>query len=232
MLKLTSAADGTPVKVVIVTLDNHLSGAVERAQKMLLREMPGVSIALHATSEWGDNPDALEACKNDIATGDIILATMLFMDDQIQAIQPALEARRDRCDAMIGMMSAGDVVKLTRVGQFDMSAKQNGAMALLKRLRGSSKKPGEQSSGAKQMAMLKRLPKSCASFRAPRRTCAYFLTLQYWLSGSDENVANMVRFLVSRYAAGPRETCARRSKPTCPPTIPRSASTTRIFQPV
>jgi magnesium chelatase subunit H len=61
----------------------------------------------------GDNPDALEACKDDIATGDIILATMLFMDDQIQAILPALEARRDRCDAMIGMMSAGDVVKLT-----------------------------------------------------------------------------------------------------------------------
>ena len=34
---------------------------------------------------------------------------------------------------------------------------------------------------------------------------AYFLTLQYWLAGSDENVANMVRFLVDRYAAGPRQ---------------------------
>ncbi|MBO6673507.1 MAG: magnesium chelatase subunit H [Rhizobiales bacterium] len=221
MLKLTSAADGTPVKVVIVTLDNHLSGAVERAQKMLLREMPGVSIALHATSEWGDNPDALEACKNDIATGDIILATMLFMDDQIQAIQPALEARRDRCDAMIGMMSAGDVVKLTRVGQFDMSAKQNGAMALLKRLRGSSKKPGEQSSGAKQMAMLKRLPKILRFIPGTAQDVrAYFLTLQYWLSGSDENVANMVRFLVSRYAAGPRENLRTSVKADMPADYP------------
>jgi magnesium chelatase subunit H len=206
MLKLTSAADGTPVRVVIVTLDNHLSGAVERAQKMLLREMPGVSISLHATTEWSDDPAALEACKNAIATADIVLATMIFMEDQVRAILPALEARRDRCDAMIGMMSAGEVVKLTRVGQFDMSAKQSGPLALLKKLRGSSKKPGENASGAKQMAMLKRLPKILKFIPGTAQDVrAYFLTLQYWLSGSDENVANMVRFLVSRYANGPRE---------------------------
>jgi magnesium chelatase subunit H len=112
---------------------------------------------------------------------------------------------------MIGMMSAGEVVKLTRMGQFDMSAKQNGAMALLKRLRGSSKKPGEQSSGAKQMAMLKRLPKILRFIPGTAQDVrAYFLTLQYWLSGSDDNVANMVRYLVSRYASGPRENLRRR----------------------
>ncbi|MFK7793304.1 MAG: magnesium chelatase subunit H [Devosiaceae bacterium] len=221
MLKLTSAADGTPVKVVIVTLDNHLSGAVERAQAMLLREMPGVSIKLHATSEWTENPDALEDCKNDIATGDIILATMIFMEDQVRAILPALEARRHRCDAMIGIMSAGEIVKLTRVGQFDMSAKQNGAMALLKRLRGSSKKSGEQSSGAKQMAMLKRLPKILRFIPGTAQDVrAYFLTLQYWLSGSDDNVANLVRFLVSRYASGPRENLRDAVKAEMPASYP------------
>jgi magnesium chelatase subunit H len=140
---------------------------------------------------------AVEACKDDIATGDIMLATMLFLEDHIRAILPALEARRERCDAMIAMMSAGEIVKLTRIGQFDMSAKQNGAMALLKRLRGSSKTSGEQSSGAKQMAMLKRLPKILRFIPGTAQDVrAYFLTLQYWLSGSDDNVANMVRYLV------------------------------------
>jgi magnesium chelatase subunit H len=33
---------------------------------------------------------------------------------------------------------------------------------------------------------------------------AYFLALQYWLAGSEDNILNMVRFLVGRYAAGPR----------------------------
>ena len=42
----------------------------------------------------------------------IILATMLFMEDHIQAVLPALQARRDQCDAMIGCMSAGEVIRL------------------------------------------------------------------------------------------------------------------------
>lgn len=206
MLKLTSAANGTPVKVVIVTLDNHLSGAIEAAQAQLRSEMPGLRISLHATAEWTDNPDALERCKDDIAKGDIILATMLFMEDQISAILPALQARQADCDAMIGMMSAGEVMKLTRIGQFAMDGKQSGPMALLKRLRGSSKSKPGGSSGAKQLAMLKRIPKILRFIPGTAQDVrAYFLTLQYWLSGSDENVANMVRYLVGRYAAGPRE---------------------------
>ncbi len=221
MLKLTSAADGTPVKVVIVTLDNHLSGAVARAEKELVKEMPGLTIALHATTEWSDNPEALEACKNDIATGDIILATMLFLEDQISAILPALQARRDRCDAIIGMMSAGEVVKLTRIGQFDMNGEQTGALALLKRLRGANKKNRNESSGAKQMAMLKRLPKILRFIPGTAQDVrAYFLTLQYWLSGSDENVANMVRYLVSRYAGGPRENLRSAVKASMPTSYP------------
>jgi magnesium chelatase subunit H len=94
-------------------------------------------------------------------------------------------------------------------------------MALLKRLRGSSKKPGEQSSGAKQMAMLKRLPKILRFIPGTAQDVrAYFLTLQYWLSGSDENVANMVRFLVSRYADGPRENLRTSVKADMPADYP------------
>ncbi len=38
-------------------------------------------------------------------------------------------------------MSAAEVVKLTRVGRFDMDKPANGPMALLKRLRGGKGKP-------------------------------------------------------------------------------------------
>ncbi len=34
---------------------------------------------------------------------------------------------------------------------------------------------------------------------------AYFLTLQYWLAGSEQNIANMVRLLVKRYAHNAKE---------------------------
>ena len=52
---------------------------------------------------------------------------------------------------------------------------------------------------------------------------AYFLALQYWLAGSEENLANMVRLLVDRYADGTaRAPCAARCGPRRRSHIPMS----------
>ncbi len=48
MPKRTSAADPTPVRVVIVTLDSHLAGAAARAQEALAPALPGLELKLHA----------------------------------------------------------------------------------------------------------------------------------------------------------------------------------------
>ena len=55
------------------------------------------------------------------------------------------------------------------------------------------------------MKMLRRLPRLLRFMPGTAQDVrAYFLTLQYWLAGSDDNIANMVRLLVDRYADGPR----------------------------
>ena len=55
------------------------------------------------------------------------------------------------------------------------------------------------------MKMLRRIPRLLKFIPgAAQDIRAYLLTLQYWLAGSDDNVANLVRFLINRYAAGPR----------------------------
>jgi magnesium chelatase subunit H len=209
--------------VVIVTLDSHLASVTERAQHLLRRELPGLALSLHAASEWGDDPQALERCHADIAQGDIIVTTMMFMEEHIQAVLPALTARRDHCDAMVVCMSAGEVTRLTRIGRFDMSQPASGPMALLKRLRGS-RTQGESaaaSRGERQMRMLRRLPKILRFVPGTAQDVrAYFLTLQYWLAGSDENVVNMVRFLVERYASGPREVLRSKVSPQPPCEFP------------
>ena len=98
-------------------------------------------------------------------------------------------------------MSAGEAIKLTRVGRFDMSAKQSGFMSLLKKLKGS--KSDKVSSGERQMAMLKRLPQILRFIPGPAQDVrAYFIAMQYWLAGSEENVEHLVRYLVSRYVPG------------------------------
>ncbi len=210
MPKRTSAAKrqtnpDVPIRVVIVTLDNHLASTVERAHRKLAKDYPGLSLSLHAASEWETNPDSLDDCRAEIGNADIVIASMLFMDDHIKAILPSLEARRNNCDAIVGCMSAGEIIRLTRMGGFTMSGADRGPLALLKRLRGSSDKRSTNSSGAKQMAMLKRIPKLLKFIPGSAQDARnYFLTFQYWLAGSEKNLVNMVRLLISRYADGPR----------------------------
>jgi magnesium chelatase subunit H len=198
----------TPLRFVLVTMDSHLSSACERARAQLVRQMPGLHMSLHAASEFAADAEALARCTADIASADIVVATMLFMEDHFKPVLEALQARREHCDAMVCAMSAGEVARLTRMGKFDMGKPASGVMALLKKLRGKagSDSKGGGSGGEKQMRMLRRLPQLLRYIPGTAQDVrAYFLTLQYWLGGSQDNVANLVRFLIDRYAAGPRE---------------------------
>ena len=189
-------------RVAIVTLDSHLGAAVDRAQAALDAEGAGVTVTLHAASEWSGMPGALDRCRAAVADADIVVCAMMFVDEHVQAIMPALVERREKCRAMVNIMSAAEVVKMTRAGRLDMAVEQTGPLALLKRLRGKPR-GGAGSSGAGQMKMLRRLPKILKWIPGKAQDLrAYFLTMQYFLAGSDENVANMVRFLVGRYGGG------------------------------
>ena len=116
MLKTMSATNATPLRVCIVGMDMHFSGALDKARIELTREMPGLHLALHAASEWNADPDALELCRANIARGDIVIAGMLFMEDHFTPILADLEARRDSCDAMVCALSAKEVAAAPRTG--------------------------------------------------------------------------------------------------------------------
>ncbi|MEL6775425.1 MAG: DUF3479 domain-containing protein, partial [Pseudomonadota bacterium] len=201
---------GTPLplprlSVVIVTMDQHFAGAFDRVARKLEAAAPGLELSLFAASDWTESPEALGACKAAIAEADIVLSAMLFIDDHLRAILPDLAARRAQCDALISIVSAPEMVKLTRAGRLDMAKPDKGPMALLKKLRGKSKGQGGGGSGQGQMAMLRRIPKILRYIPGTAQDLRnYFLTMQYWLSGSDDNLENMIRLLVDRYADGPR----------------------------
>ena len=190
---------GPGYRVVIVTLDSHAAGPARRAVEALSDDYPGLSVSVHAAAEWGETPGAFEAAREAIESGDIIIANLLFLEEHVARILPILKARREDCDAMIGVVADPAIVRLTRMGALDMAASASGAMKILKRLRGSSKPGGN--SGAKSMAMLRRLPKILKYIPGKSQDLrAWFLCMQYWLGGSDDNVQGMIRFLVNRYA--------------------------------
>ena len=193
-------APSAEYRVVIVTLDAHSAGPCDRAAEKLLPEFPGLRVDIHAAAEWGENPAALERAKASVSQGDMVIINLLFLEEHVKSILPALEARRDHCDAMIGVISDASIVKLTKMGSLDMGAPQSGAMKLLKKLRGSAKPSTE--TGQKKMRMLRRLPKILRYIPGKAQDLrSWFLVMQYWLAGSNENVEAMMRFLISRYCS-------------------------------
>ena len=221
--KPISDAEATPIRVAVITLDNHLASAAARAVTTLREDYPGLELDFHAASDWGASEEELARCHADIARADIIVANMLFLEDQVQAVLPALKARAQTCDAIVGSMSAPEIVRLTRLGGLEMGGPQSGLMAALKKLRGGSAKDPAKAGGKSQMAMLRRLPKLLRFIPGKAQDLrAYFLTLQYWLAGSEANFTNMIRNLVDRYASGPREVLRGRAKVGAPIEYPEA----------
>ena len=193
----------TPIRVVVVSMDTHLSSSSARVRAQLTRDLPGLVLSQHAAAEYAGNEAAIARCRSDIAQADIVIAGMLFMEDHFLPIIDALRERRTQCDAMICMMCASEVVQLTRIGQFDMGKPASGPLAFLKKLRGSKEKAA--TGGAAQMKMLRRLPQMLRFIPGTAQDVrAYFIAMQYWLGGSDDNMLNLVRHVVARGADGVR----------------------------
>ena len=211
------------LRMVVVTMDTHLATATASAAAHIARVMPGVTLEMHAASEYTLSPEALEICRNAIREADIVMVTMLFLEDHYLPIMDVLAARRNEADAMVCAMSAAEVVRMTRIGRFDMSKPGSSLVNLLKKLKGSSKPDSPASNGERQMRMLRRLPKILRFIPgAAQDVRAYFLCLQYWLGGSQENMVALTTFLVNHFASGPREVLRGRLRGEAPVEYPEN----------
>jgi len=203
-------ADG--YRFVILTLDAHAAGPAARIAPRLARDFPGLAVSVHAAAEWAENPAALARARAAVAGADMVVANLLFIEEHITAILPALTAARPQLDALVGIIADPQIVKLTKMGDLDMAKPASGAMAFLKKLRGNAAPAA--GSGQRQMAMLRRLPKILRWIPGKAQDMrAWFLAMQYWLGASDDNLEAMIRFLLGRYAAPPAWKGARAAPP-------------------
>jgi magnesium chelatase subunit H len=215
MPKPTTAAEATPMRVTLLTMDHHLASAAARVQRVLAREIPGLALSVHTAAQWRADAQALQACRADVAQADLVIVSMLFMEDHFLPVLADLQARREHCDAMVCIMSAPEVMQLTRMGKYVAGQQSGGLMGLLKKLRPKSSESGAKgapsaSAGARQMTMLRRLPKLLRLIPGTAQDLrVFFLVMRFWLAGSEENLRRMMHVLVHRYAQGPRQALRR-----------------------
>ena len=128
----------TPYRIAIVTLDSHNARPCERALENMCVDYPGIEVDIFAAATWSDNPNEFAKAKQAIERADLIVANLLFLEEHVKPLLPVIQARRDHCDAVVGIICDAALVKQTRMGSLDMHAPESGTMALLKRLQGSS----------------------------------------------------------------------------------------------
>jgi magnesium chelatase subunit H len=202
------AASAVGIRVTIVTLDAHFADAFGRARAFLAKEVPSLTLTMHVAADYGSDERLAERARNDIAQADIIIAGQLFTEESAGPVKDAIAARRKECDAVCAMLCVNEVVKLTRLGKYSMTEEDRSPspwspLNLLKKLRGT--RADGKSSGERQLNVLRQLPKLLKFIPgAAQDVRSWFLAMQYWLAGSDTNLANLVKMLVNRYAAGPR----------------------------
>ncbi len=217
------AAGAVPMRVTIVTLDAHLADAFAEARVALESAVPGLRISMHVAADFDSNPARIADACADIAKAHVVVCTQLFQEEYANAVLPAVHARRDGADAVVCALCTPELVKCTRLGKFDMSADTSKSplspMALLKKLRGS--RADGKSSGERQMSALRTLPTLLKFIPGTAQDVrAYMLLLQYWLAGSAENIEQMVRYAIDRYASGPRKSLRGALKPAAPKSYP------------
>ena len=210
------------MRVVITTLDSHFAEAFARAQAMLAN-VPGLRVSMHVAADFGTDPQAAERARADIRQAHLIVCTQLFQEEYANAVLPAVLERRDTADAVLCALCTPELVKCTRLGKFDMSGGESRSpfspISLLKKLRGS--RGDGKSSGERQMRALRTLPSLLKFIPGTAQDVrAYMLLIQYWLAGTDENLAQMIRYAVDRYATGPRAALKGTLKPAAPVTYP------------
>ncbi len=206
--KRAPVAAGVPIRVTIVTLDAHFADAYGRARAMLRKELPNLHLSMHVAADYAADDALAEKARADIAQADIIIAGQLFTEESAGPVKDAIAARRQECDAICAMLCVNEVIKLTRLGKYSMADEDRSSspwspLNLLKKLRGE--RTDGKSAGERQMNALKQLPKLLRFIPGTAQDVrTWFLAMQYWLAGSDANLANLVKLLVNRYASGPR----------------------------
>jgi hypothetical protein len=201
------------LQVVLITLDRHVAGSVQRARADAGRRCPtSCTWTVHAAAT-GTPAGRPERLPRRHRQGDIIVVTMLFIEDHVKAAAGACCAPRSlrRHDLL---HVRGEIMKLTAMGRFRWTAKQKGPIALLKRLRGKTEGKGSRTAGAQQIAVLRQLPKILRFIPGTAQDVrVYFISMQYWLAGSDENLANLICIWSIATPPASARPCAAQSSP-------------------
>jgi magnesium chelatase subunit H len=189
------------IKVVYVVLESQYQSSLSQAVREINANHPSVAIEIsgYLIEELRDSEN-YEDFKRDIASANIFIASLIFIEELAQKLIAAVEPHRDNFDVAVVFPSMPEVMRLNKMGSFSLAQLGQSKSVIANFM----KKRKEKSGAGFQDGMLKllrTLPQVLKFLPMDKAQDArnFMLSFQYWLGGSPENLENFLLMLADKY---------------------------------
>ncbi|GBG64101.1 hypothetical protein CBR_g40549 [Chara braunii] len=193
---------GRPVvKVVYVVLEAQYQSALSAAVRNIDKNRSDIAVEVvgYLVEELRDK-DNYEMFKRDLSDANIFIGSLIFIEELATKVKAAVEAERDRLDAVLVFPSMPEVMRLNKLGTFSMAQLGQSKSAIAQFMRKRRKEAG---SGFEEgmLKLIRTLPKVLKYLPSGKAQDArnFIMSLQFWLGGSPENLENFLVMISGAY---------------------------------
>lgn len=199
------------VKIVYIVLESQYQSSMTAAANNINRDNPNISMEVsgYLLEELRD-PVNYKMLKKDLEDANIFVGSLIFVQDLAELVVDAVKPIREKLDACIIFPSMPDVMRLNKLGSFQMSqlGRSNSTIANFMKKR---KKENGASFEDSMLKLLRTLPKVLKYLPNDKAQDArsFMLSFQYWLGGSVDNIQNFLLMVIDKYVSvAPEQTTA------------------------
>ena len=189
------------VKVVYVVLEAQYQSALSEAVRNLNRGRKDLNIEVvgYLVEELRDN-DNYESFKKDLEDANIFIGSLIFVEELAVKVKEAVEAVRDRMDAVLVFPSMPEVMRLNKLGTFSMDQLGQSKSAIAQFMRKKRKESGASFEEG-MLKLVRTLPKVLKYLPSDKAQDArnFIMSLQFWLGGSPDNLENFLLMISKAY---------------------------------
>tara|TARA_B100000700_G_scaffold36280_1_gene35475 strand:+ start:1331 stop:5284 length:3954 start_codon:yes stop_codon:yes gene_type:complete len=189
------------MKVVYLVLEPQYQNALTQAVKSLNSQNGtlGVELSGYLIEELR-NEDNYDDFKKDIASADVFIGSLIFIEDLAQKVVDAVAPHKENLKASIVFPSMPEVMRLNKLGTFSMAQ-----LGQTKSLIGDFMKKRKEAGGASfqdsMLKLLNTLPSILKYLPVDKAQDArsFMLSFQYWLGGTPDNLKNLLLMISNKY---------------------------------
>eukprot|EP00440_Ansanella_granifera_P064025 gb/GFBE01069414.1/.p1 GENE.gb/GFBE01069414.1/~~gb/GFBE01069414.1/.p1 ORF type:complete len:1472 (+),score=469.63 gb/GFBE01069414.1/:1-4416(+) len=198
------------VKIVYVVLESQYQASMTSAVRQI-NKSPGpiaVETVGYLLEEIRD-PNTVAELEKDLDGANIFICSLIFVQELAEKLVELLKPRRDGLDACLCFPSMPEVMKLNKLGTFDLTQIAGGPLgnfaSQVKDLRQKSLAKNKPASGGSfqdsLLKLVRTLPKVLKFLPGDQAKDAktFVLSLQHWLGGTPENLEAMVMRVAGGY---------------------------------